>query len=233
MSFLVLLGSVLISLGVAIKLNGVTFGISCNITDYGAKGDNRTDNTKYIQNAIQDCSEKSNKNSIGLVILPKLLDAETYFISGALFLESNIALYIEKDVTLLGTANKSNESYPYVYTRRGGIMTMTHSSLLNGGICLNISYNASEIGDQCKEWKKLEYVTIFGYGTVNGNGHSGWYNEPYSDNRPCLLNLMWIDNLNLFNVTLTNSPFWYIIYLYTYMYAFLYYSNIMYVHIYY
>jgi len=88
---------------------------------------------------------------------------------------------------------------------------MTHSSLLNGGICKNLTYDSNAIGDQCKDnWKKLKNVKIFGYGIIDGNGFSGWYNKELSlySIRPCLLNLMWIDGLTIFNITATNSPFW-------------------------
>eukprot|EP01084_Bolivina_argentea_P263200 445378_1 len=186
---------------------------TCNVTNYGAKGDNKTDDTKSIQKAINDCaSASSNSNDdISLVVLPRLnKDKETVYISGALWLESNLAFYIERDVRLLGVpvSKNVNASYPYTYTRRDGYMNMTHSSLLNGGICNNITYNASAIGDQCKHWKKLKNVKIYGYGTIDGNGHSGWYNAPYSNTRPTLLQLSWINGLIIFNVTLTNSPFW-------------------------
>eukprot|EP01084_Bolivina_argentea_P185581 320019_1 len=195
-----------------------TLGIikTCNVTDYGAKGDNKTDNTASIQKAIKECaaaSANSNNGDYSLVVLPRLNKGkETVYMSGALWLESNLAFYIEKNVRLLGVPLDSktvNESYPFIYTRWQGIMNMTHASLLNGGICKNISYNNNKIGDQCKHnWKTLKNVKIYGYGIVDGNGHSGWYNDPYKSTRPCLLNLMWIDGLTIFNITATNSPFW-------------------------
>eukprot|EP01084_Bolivina_argentea_P174284 301916_1 len=189
------------------------FGIikTCNITDYGAKGDGKTLNTKAIQDAIQDCGKASadSTSDRSLVILPSLSNKETTYVSGALWLESNLEFRIDANVRLLGTDNKSNTTYPYIYTRRGGTMVMTKASLLNGGICTKINYNSSAIGDQCKDnWKKLKNIKIYGYGIIDGNGHSGWYNNPYSNVRPCLLQLMWIDGLTLFNVTVTNSPFW-------------------------
>ncbi len=90
-------------------------------------------------------------------------------------------------------------------------MNMTYASLINGGICESIKYNKSAIGDQCLKWKTLSNVMIYGKGVIDGNGASGWYNksneETYS-NRPCLLQLMWVTNLSLYDVTLTNPPAW-------------------------
>ena len=54
-------------------------------------------------------------------------------------------------------------------------MRYQHAALLNGGICQKIDYNPYAIGDQCKDWLKLENLTITGNGgIIDGNGHSGW-----------------------------------------------------------
>ena len=92
-------------------------------------------------------------------------------------------------------------------------MQYQHAALINGGICEEINYNSSIIGDQCIKWNKLENISIIGSNAVgsivDGNGHSGWYNSNLkTNNRPCLLNLMWINNLYISNITFTNSPFW-------------------------
>eukprot|EP00483_Globobulimina_turgida_P006721 UN06732 len=146
---------------VLIVVTGViqtSFGIikTCNITDYGAKGDGKTVNTKAIQDAIEDCAKASadSTSDRSLVLLPSLSSKETTYVSGALWLESNLEFKIDSNVRLLGTDDKSNETYPYIYTRREGTMVMTKSSLLNGGLCTKMNYNSSAIGDQCKNnWK--------------------------------------------------------------------------------
>eukprot|EP01084_Bolivina_argentea_P263206 445385_1 len=189
----------------------------CNIIDYGAKGDGKTDNTKFIQSAIDQCAQASSNvdNDTSMVVLPYISNnngKETVYISGALFLKSNLAFYLDKNVRLLGLPAYSNinTSYPYIYTRREGTMVMTHSSLINGGICVNLTnYNTSTVGDQCSKWNKLKNVKIFGDGIIDGNGASGWYNTSnLHDTRPCLVNLMWINNLEIFNISLVNPPFW-------------------------
>ena len=59
-----------------------------NVGDYGAKGDGETLNTKAIQQAIDDASEAGG----GKVIFP-----DGTYLSGALFIKSNVALHIDED----------------------------------------------------------------------------------------------------------------------------------------
>eukprot|EP01084_Bolivina_argentea_P281545 481738_1 len=184
---------------------------TCNITDYGAKGDGKTDNIKAIQSAINDCSKASNNS---LVVLPRYYSngAETVYLSSALWLQSNIEFHIEKNVVLLAmpctNQSANNISFPWIYTRYNGIMMFHPASILNGGICESINYNSSAIGDQCIKWKKLKNIKISGKGIINGNGHSGWHYQPFDQNRPCLLDLLWINNLEIVDITVTNSPAW-------------------------
>ena len=210
------------------SLDWTDYNQICNVTNYGAVGDNSTDNTKAIQAAINDCAPSQLQPSLSLtsnltstsqnlVLLPQQFqysskNIETVYITGSIFLVSNIVLYIDNNVRLFGSSNKSNETYPQIYTRAAGTMGYQHAALINGGLCESIDYNNSAIGDQCKKWTKLENVSIIGNGNtsiIDGNGHSGWYNSNLDNNdRPNLLDLMWIDNLYITKVLLTNSPFW-------------------------
>eukprot|EP01084_Bolivina_argentea_P096013 172600_1 len=192
----------------------------CNITTYDKKcrgdgGRGGQSCTQAIKAAIKDCSYAStNTTDMSLVLLPTYYSnhAPTIYMSAAVWLESNIEFRLEKEVTLLGipclNESQNNISYPWVYTRMGGIMSPQHSGLLNGGFCESINYNSSAVGDQCKKWKKLENVVISGQGTstINGNGESGWFDIPGTNNRPMLLDLIFIKNLQIYNVTMTNSP---------------------------
>lgn len=45
-----------------------------------------------------------------------------------------------------------------IYSRGNGFMGFIHASLVNGGVCLNLSSTPTDPGDQCLEWKKLESI---------------------------------------------------------------------------
>ena len=70
-----------------------------NITDYGAKGDNRTLNTKAIQEAVDKCADKGG----GTVIVP----AGT-FVTGCIILKSNVNLHLNNGAVLLGSPDKDD-----------------------------------------------------------------------------------------------------------------------------
>ena len=80
-----------------------------NASDYGAKGDPTTLNTKAIQAAI-DAAAKDG----GTVVL----NPGTY-LSGSLFVKTGVTLQVDKGVTILGS--QRIEDYPLMPTRIAGI----------------------------------------------------------------------------------------------------------------
>ena len=74
------------------------------ITQYGAKGDGKTVNTKAIQLAIDACSKSGGK-----VIIP-----QGSFVSGTLFLKDNVTLFLQGGARLLGSTDL--EDYPKTTT---------------------------------------------------------------------------------------------------------------------
>lgn len=172
--------------------------------------------TKAIQSAIDDCAADGG----GEVVL----DGGN-FTSGSLWLRSNILLRIPPGSALLGSTDRSNATYPQIYTRVGGVMGFSPASLLNGAVCEDLSgFNASKVGDQCKRWGKLENVTVTGNdqaggmraagapigaapgsGVIDGQGE-GWWHSGVT--RPTLLGLLWVRGLTLTDLFLTRSPFW-------------------------
>jgi len=63
-----------------------SYGRIINVSDYGALGDGRTVNTKTIQKAIDDCHESGGG---------KVLFSNGNYVTGTLFLKSNVILHIE------------------------------------------------------------------------------------------------------------------------------------------
>jgi polygalacturonase len=149
-----------------------------NITDFGAVSDG-TVCTKAIQKAIDGCDEG------GTVYIPK-----GEFISGALFLKSNMTLYLEEGAQLMGSQNADDfpiRRYPYE-----GINQMCYSSLIN------------------TDGENHSNITIDGNGVINANGKAIFdvelNNSAAKRGRAvCITNT---ENLTIRNVTIRQSPAW-------------------------
>ena len=90
------------------------------VNDYGAISDTSTINTKAIQGAIDKCASAGG----GVVkFLPGV------YVTGSLFIKSNVELRIDKDVLILGSQNF--DDYPEMQTRIAGIETSWPSALIN------------------------------------------------------------------------------------------------------
>ena len=116
-----------------------------NITDFGAVGDGKTLNTKAIQAAIDSCKEGET------VYIP-----EGDFMTGSLFLHSDMELYLGKGAVLHGTTNV-HDYEPKIKSRFEGIEMMCYASLINVGTLDHDNIT-------CKN------VRICGEGTVCGGG---------------------------------------------------------------
>lgn len=114
---------------------------------YNAIGDGKTLNTKAIQKAIEDCTEKD------YVYIPK-----GDFMTGALRLHSNMEMYIEKEGILHGTDSVCDYE-PKIKSRFEGTEMMCYASLIN-------------IGELDKDGYNCKNVRIFGEGTICGGGLS-------------------------------------------------------------
>ncbi len=90
------------------------------VNNYGALSDTTTVNSSFIQKAIDDCAAKGG----GIVIFKP----GTY-VTGAIFLKTNVHLRIDKGVLILGSQNFSD--YPEIQTRIAGIETSWPAALIN------------------------------------------------------------------------------------------------------
>lgn len=114
-----------------------------NVRDYGAAGDGKTLDTK----AIQDCIDAAAEAGGGVVSFP-----EGVFLSGAIFLKSNVELHIGKGVTI--RAIQDDSQYPEIWGRIAGVEMDWPAALIN--------------------IYKQNNVRITGKGTIDGNGKYWW-----------------------------------------------------------
>lgn len=117
----------------------------------GAVGDGATNSTAAIQKAIDSCS----RSGSGIVAF-----RPGSYVTGALFLKSNVHLRIDEGVTLLGSQN--DVDYPRLPTRVAGIEMRWPAALIN-------------VNDQ-------QNVRISGRGVIDGRGEK-WWNKYWSMRR--------------------------------------------------
>jgi len=91
-----------------------------NVTKYGAVADGVTDNSEAFRSAIDACSQSGG----GRVVVP----AGT-FLTGAIHLENNVDLYLEKNALVRFTTNTA-AYLPPVFTRYEGTEVMNYSPFI-------------------------------------------------------------------------------------------------------
>ena len=165
-----------------------------NILDFGARSEPGFKNTKAIQAAIDACTTG------GTVNIPK-----GTFTSGALFLKSNMTLYLEKDAILKGST--ATEDYlPMILNRFEGWELKTYASLLNAGtLNRDGSYNVRDL-------------RITGEGTIMGGGKAlgdAMTKTNGIRSRGRLICLMNCQDVCISGLTITQPPCWTIHYIYS------------------
>jgi polygalacturonase len=172
-----------------------------DVSDYGAKGDGTTDNTSAFEKAILACGAAGG----GHVIVP----SGTY-VTGAIYLKSNVDLHLESGATLKFSGDVSK--YPTVLTRYEGIECMNHSPMIYSYGERNIALTGNGTLDAAgtSSWNTgsdrayLEDLISQGVTdphkrVVPGSGHSmrSTFIEPYN-----------CDTVLIQGVTLKNPVFW-------------------------
>lgn len=149
-----------------------------NITDYGAVPDGSLC-TKAIQRAIDLC------DSGGTVLIP-----EGTFVTGALFLKSNMTLHLQKGARLM--ASEDIADFPLMGYPFEGRDSICYASLIN------------------TDGAPHKNITIEGEGVINANG-TALYSAELSENKGkrgraiCIRNT---ENLTLRGITVRQSPAW-------------------------
>ena len=153
-----------------------------DITKFGAAGDGKTLNTRAIQAVIDACGAG------GVVRVPAGV-----FLSGAIFLKSDMTLHLDEGAVLLGSPDPKD--YPVMKYRSEGKEKPCYASLIN---------TPDAKGTR---WRN---ITIAGSGTINGNG-TVLRQEEMSEKaaeRGRVICIRDTDGLYLQGVTIRQSPFW-------------------------
>jgi polygalacturonase len=167
----------------------VVSATDCDITSYGAVGNNQTDCTVSINAAIKACANRS-----GAVVFP----APGVYLSWPLYLPSNLKLVIEKGATLLAHGDHIN--WP---------------NSTNGWECATTPYEAKDPIWVPQKANFIncdgESVTLTGGGVIDGQGWRWWPlrklpGDYWHNCRPKLVAGYPVSNLIMHNITLRNSP---------------------------
>lgn len=150
-----------------------------NITDYGAVPDGKTVCTAAVQRAIDLCCAG------GTVFVPA-----GNFVCGAVFLKSNMTLYLDEGAKLTGSGDIGG--YPVIGCPYEGLDQLCYASLI------------------CTDGAPHENITIAGKGVIDANGAALFHAE-MSENKGkrgravCIRNTK---NVTVRGVTIRQSPAW-------------------------
>ncbi|WP_234124400.1 glycoside hydrolase family 28 protein [Clostridium hydrogenum] len=164
---------------------------SINVLDFGAVGDGKTVVTAFLQAAIQCCPTN------GRVIIP-----EGTYLTGPLFLKSDITIELKKGATLLGL--KERENYPILK----GTITGTEKDFYLG----SWEGNEADCFASLITGIAVHNVNIIGSGTIDGNAdYDTWWFKAKEKRiawRPRTIFLNSCKNILMEGITIKNSPSW-------------------------
>lgn len=152
-----------------------------NAKDFGAKADGVTKDTKAIQEAINLC----NKQGGGTVLLE-----EGTFVSGTLYLRSNVYIEIAVSAKLLASPNIEDYGADTHYNR----------------------YRNEKDMDRCFIYaQEAENIGFYGHGEINGNAEA--FPNEGSIYRPMMIRLLRCSHIHISDLKLYDSAAWTIAFL--------------------
>jgi len=158
-----------------------------------AVGDGVTNSTKAIQQAIDDCG-KRNGGTVSF--------KPGAYVTGALFLKSNVYLRIKEGVTLLGSQDDAD--YPLIPTRVAGIEMKWPAALINVNDAKNVKISGGGIIDGRGEkwWQKYAALRV----KYEPRGLR-WASD-YDAERVRLMVIWKSSDVTIDNLSLKRSGFW-------------------------
>ncbi|XP_057527953.1 probable polygalacturonase [Amaranthus tricolor] len=162
---------------------------SAILTEFGAKGDGNTLNTKAFKSAIKHLSKVASDGGAQLIIPPGK------WLTGSFSLISHFTLFLQKDAVLL--ASQDLKDWPVLpplpsYGKGRDAPAGRYQSLIFG--------------------TNLTDVVITGAnGTIDGQGEVWWKryrSNELSETRPYMIELMFSNKVQISDITLLNSPNW-------------------------
>jgi polygalacturonase len=162
-----------------------------NITTYGAAADGKTDNTKAIQKTINAASE----NGGGMVLVPK-----GSFVTGVLYLKSNVNFHVDKGAALLATINRIDygpqKASALIVATDVNHVSITGKGVIDGrgDLLIKDIYRMLRAGTlKDDEWQK----------------YNDWHQmRPAEDNRPHLIDFKNCRDVVIKNITIKNGLCW-------------------------
>ncbi|KAM3682178.1 hypothetical protein ACB098_12G053800 [Castanea mollissima] len=164
---------------------------SAVLTDFGAVGDGKTSNTKAFNAAIQKLSTYASDGGAQLIVPPGK------WLTGSFNLTSHFTLFLHEDAVILGSQDESEwPAIPVLpsYGRGRDAPSGRLSALISGS--------------------NLTDVVITGNnGTIDGQGSTWWKKFRAGElnmTRPYMIEIMYSDQIQISNLTLINSPSWFV-----------------------
>jgi polygalacturonase len=160
------------------------------VTDFGAKGDGQTLNTRAIQSAIDRCAEAGG----GTVVVP-----EGVFVSGAIFLKAGVNLSVEQGGVLKGSQNTND--YPWIPTRIAGLEMKWPAALVNASNLASLELSGAGTLDGSGErwWRE--------YWTARANEKEG-LDPHFKVPRPRLVHIIECRRVVVRDLWLKDAAFW-------------------------
>ena len=177
-----------VTLFTAIFWSSFSYAKDYLITDFGAKSDGVTLCTQGIQSAIN----RAWKDGGGRVVIPK-----GEFVSGTVFLRSNVQFYFLKGAKLLGSLN------PDDYQKVG-----KWKALIIADRTTNVGLAGKGCIDGRGDKLALKIDSLFYAGQIDSADYNFIEQRPKWTLRPLLLEFLESDKITIQDITLKNSSCW-------------------------